>query len=194
MTQATDDKPTAVTNAGCEVLTPDQPRLRQALVPARANDEDPVMCAERALAQLTHEFGGWMQEECARLDAARRQVRQAGLNGANREILFRVAHDLKGNAAILGYPAVAPAADSLCRLLEHAPALQDIPLFLIEQLVDAIRAIVREHGRAESTATAAALNKRLSEVTEEFLAWANRHRPEYLQANCKPPPPPGKAS
>ena len=63
---------------------------------------------------------GWI-DECERLDAARRKVAQQRLHQGNTEALFHAAHDIKGEAATFGFPAVAPAADSLCRLIEHTP-------------------------------------------------------------------------
>ncbi len=36
-----------------------------------------------------------------------------------REALFRAAHDIKGQAATLGFPLAAAVADSLCRLIER---------------------------------------------------------------------------
>jgi chemotaxis protein histidine kinase CheA len=50
--------------------------------------------------------------------------------------LFRAAHDIKGETATFGYQAVTPVADSLCRLLEHAPDIKRIPLALVQQHVD----------------------------------------------------------
>src|SRR5947207_4897713 len=88
-----------------------------------------------------------MDSECERLDAARRELKVKGFTKATREALFHAAHDIKGQGATYGFPAVALPADSLCRLVEHAPDLARIPLTLIDQHVDAVRAIVRESGR-----------------------------------------------
>ena len=110
-----------------------------------------------------------MHDECARLDAARRKVRDNGLSRQTRQELFLAAHDVKGDSGTLGYPEVAAAADSLCRLLEHTPDLTKIPLAIVDQHVDAVRAIVREHGRADIAAIAAALTGKLRAVTDEFL-------------------------
>jgi hypothetical protein len=63
--------------------------------------------------------------------------------------------------------------DSLCRLIEHTPDMQRIPLPLLDQHVDAVRAVVREYGRADLIAAATALTKRLREVTDEFLKTEN---------------------
>src|SRR5262245_32268163 len=37
----------------------------------------------------------------------------------SKDALFHAAHDIKGEAATFGFPAVASAAQSLCRLIEH---------------------------------------------------------------------------
>ena len=100
---------------------------------------------------------------------------------ANKEALFRAAHDIKGEAATFGYPAVASAANSLCRLIEHTPANQRIPLKLIDQHVDAVRAIYREYARSDAKELAGTLTKRLREVTDEFLVRENHDRPEVLE-------------
>ena len=44
-----------------------------------------------------------------------------------------------------------------------------------------MRAIVREHARSDNEEMARTLTHRLREVTEEFLAHENRHRPDYLE-------------
>ena len=126
--------------------------------------------AEKALAELSPEFANWMDSECERLDSARRDAAsKTALTTANKEALFHAAHDIKGEAATFGYPAVASAADSLCRLIEHTPDSSRIPLKLIDQHVDAVRAIYREYARSDAKELAATLTKRLREVTDEFL-------------------------
>jgi HPt (histidine-containing phosphotransfer) domain-containing protein len=126
------------------------------------------------------EFADWMIKECDRLDAARAGIRQNGFNKATTAELFHAAHDLKGDAATFGYPLTAPAARSLCMLLEHSPEHDRIPLLLIDQHVDAVRAIVREYDRPDIEQIATALTMRLTEVSQDFLIRENRHRPGYL--------------
>jgi len=134
-----------------------------------------------------------MNAECDRLEAARREARREGMNKKTHNDLFRAAHDIKGEAATFGYPAVAPVADSLCRLLEHTPDIERIPLALVEQHVDAARAIAREHARADRAGMASALTRRLRDVTDEFLRAANADRPDYLESIFAPPLVPGAA-
>lgn len=183
-----DNKASVVTYADHEVITPPH-KLRKAVSQAATEtpDDDPVARAEQALEQLSSEFSTWMDAECERLDAARREVKAKGFNQLTRDALFLAAHDIKGEAPTFGYPAVAALADSLCRLVEHSPDLDRIPLALVDQHVDAVRAIVRESARPDIDAMALALTNRLRAVTDEFLTHVNRHRPDYLESILGPP-------
>ena len=170
-----------VTYGDHEIIIPEN-KLRRA-VSSRpfAADDDPVARAEAALAALSSEFGTMMDEECARLDKARQNLTNDGFTKANKERIFHAAHDIKGEAATLGFPVVAAAADSLCRLIEYTPDVTRIPLKLVDQHVDAVRAIHREYSRSNAEVLAAALTERLREVTDEYLIFENRDRPDVLE-------------
>jgi chemotaxis protein histidine kinase CheA len=157
-----------------------------ATVAANVSD-DPVARAETALEQLSGEFNAWTYDECERLEAAREDVVRHGLTHKTHGPLFRAAHDIKGEAATFGYPALAAAADSLCRLLEHTPQLTRIPAALVNQHVFAVRAIFREYDRPDLSEMAGALTNRLREVTDEFLEHENSFRPDYLENILAPP-------
>jgi HPt (histidine-containing phosphotransfer) domain-containing protein len=180
-----DEAPAVASFPDHEVITPPN-KLRKAIKPATSRDEDPVARAEQALAELSSEFSTWMQQECDRLDAARRKVVEAGFNKETRQALFHAAHDIKGEAATFGYPAVAAAAESLCRLVEHTPKMESIPLPLVEQHVDAVRAIIREYSSDNAETLAHTLTTRLREVTDEFLIHENKDRPDHLEAILGP--------
>jgi HPt (histidine-containing phosphotransfer) domain-containing protein len=182
---AQDEAPTVATFPDHDVITPPN-KLRKAIKPATARDEDPVVRAELALAELATEFAAWMQQECDRLDMARRRILEIGLNKATRQALFHAAHDIKGEAATFGYPAVAATAESLCRLVEHTPSTEHIPLLLVEHHVDAIRAIIREYSRADAEALAVQLTAALREVTDAYLIKENQGRPDHLEAILGP--------
>jgi HPt (histidine-containing phosphotransfer) domain-containing protein len=182
-----DSTPSITTYADHQVITPPH-RLRHAVVHVPDASDDPVARAEAALARLADEFAGWMQTECERLEAARQDVKRSGFTTQTHDALFRAAHDIKGEAATFGYPAIGGVASSLCRLLEHTPDVSRIPLALVEQHVDAIRAIVREHARGDLAAIAEALTRRLGQVTDEFLRAENGGRPEYLDNILARPP------
>lgn len=180
-------KPTVTTYGDYEKIMPHNP-LRKMVsdVPFDPND-DPVARAERALAELQPQFGNWMDEECDRLDRARHAVKAEGFEKKTHSDLFHAAHDIKGEAATFGFPLVAAAADSLCRLLEHTPDMTKIPMPLVDQHVDSVRAIYREYARSDAREMAAVLTKRLREVTDEVLISQNAHRPDYLDGISGPP-------
>lgn len=165
-----------------EVITPEN-KLRKAvsIEPYLPGEEDPVARAEKALAALEPEFAAWMDSECDRLDKARLTVTKGGFTKSSKEALFHAAHDIKGEAATFGFPLVAAAADSLCRLIEYTPDGNRIPIKLVDQHVDAVRAIYREYSRSDAEELAASLTGRLREVTDEFLIHENRDRPEILE-------------
>jgi HPt (histidine-containing phosphotransfer) domain-containing protein len=185
-------KPDAVTYGDHEIITPDTAKLRKTLRTALPGEPDPIERAEAALAAISGDFSNWMHDECARLDTARRKVGEMGLSTQTRQELFLAAHDLKGDSGTLGYPEVQAAAESLCRLLEHTPDLTKIPLAIVDQHVDAVRAIVREHDRADVAQIAAALTGKLRAVTDEFLLKENQHRPDVLKVIQGPTLVPGE--
>jgi hypothetical protein len=188
------DKPSVATYSDHEVISPPH-RLRRALSNVEVSPADePVARAEQALARLAGEFATWMAEEGERLDDARNAVKAAGFTAATREALFFAAHDIRGDAETLGYPGLTIPAESLCRLIEHTRDMSRIPLSLVDQHVDAVRAIIREGNRPDAEQTVAILTRRLRDVTDEFLAHENRDRLDELADILAPPVVPGEPS
>jgi hypothetical protein len=176
------------TFADHEVILPPN-KLKKAvqkLKPGAKVEFDPVARAEAALAELAGDFGTWMAQECDRLDRARKLLKSAGINQGTRDALFLAAHDIKGQAETFGFPLVAPVADSLCRLIEHTPEMTRLPVSLIDQHVDAVRAITRKNTRGDSEVNAVKLANSLRRVTDEFLVHENRDRPDYLETIVGP--------
>jgi hypothetical protein len=159
------------TFADYEVITPHH-ALAKAIsrLPSDAPEEDPVSRAEQALSTLACEFGTWMDSESERLDRARKAMRRPDGDQDNLRLLYHASHDIKGEAATFGYPLVAPAAESLCRLIEESTDSSRIPFTLVDQHVNAIRAIVREYARPDIEKMAGDLAERLRAVVTDFLA------------------------
>jgi chemotaxis protein histidine kinase CheA len=150
--------------------------------------DDPVARAEQALADLSGEFKGWMRIECDRLSTAHAAIKRDGVNKDRQDEMFRAAHDIKGHAATFGYPTAAAAAESLTRIIEHAPDLAKVPEEIITHHINAILAIFREQKRRDNdkAETADELSKRLRSVADEFLVAVNQDRPEHLEAVLAP--------
>jgi HPt (histidine-containing phosphotransfer) domain-containing protein len=168
------------------VITQPNP-LRKVLRRVAEKDlDDPVARAEKALAGLSGEFKSWMETETDRLAAAHAAILRDGFTKATREELFRAAHDIKGDAATFGFPSAGATAESLCRIIEHAPDLAKVPSDLIAHHINAIRAIVHERTKLDTASTASELSRKLRGVADEYLAHANRDRPEHLEAILSP--------
>src|ERR1043166_4871809 len=105
MAKAKNETPAVTTYADHEVILPPN-KLTKAV-------------AKAALAELANEFPSWMDSECERLLLARSKLGKSARDGSSE--LFRAAHDIKGEAETFGFPHAGQVADSLCRLLEHAP-------------------------------------------------------------------------
>jgi chemotaxis protein histidine kinase CheA len=166
--------------------------LKRAVKRVAENADDPIARAEKALEGLSDEFENWMNKECERLAAAHRSIVAGGLNATTQDELFRAAHDIKGDAATFGFPVAAAAADSLCRLMEHAPDFTKVPNELIAHHVNAIQAIVRENKRFAVTAVADELSKKLRGIADEYLTAVNQDRPEHLEVILGPSLVPGE--
>jgi HPt (histidine-containing phosphotransfer) domain-containing protein len=174
------------------VITQPNP-LRKVLRRVAANDlDDPVARAEKALAGLSGEFKSWMTIEADRLSAAHSAILKNGFTSLTREELFRAAHDIKGDAATFGFPSAGAAAESLCRIIEHAPDLGHVPSDLIAHHINAIQAIVRQRTKLDTASMASELSRQLRGVADEYLTHANRDRPEHLEAILAPSIAPGE--
>ena len=183
------EKPAALqieTFADHHVITQPNP-LRKVLRRVADKDlDDPVARAEKALAGLSGEFKNWMTVESDRLAAAHAATLKDGFTKNSCEELFRAAHDIKGDAATFGFPSAGAAADSLCRIIEHAPDLGKVPAQLIAHHINAIQAIVRERTKLDTLSTASELSRQLRGIADEYLTYANRNRPEHLEAILAP--------
>ena len=168
------------------VITQPNP-LRKVLRRVADDDiDDAVARAEKALADMSGEFKGWMVIESNRLSAAYAVILESSLTKETRDELFRAAHDIKGDAVTFGFPAAGAAAESLCRIIEHAPDLSRVPSELIDHHIKAIEAIVRERTKLNTISMASELSRRLRGVADEYLARVNRDRPEHLEAIMAP--------
>jgi chemotaxis protein histidine kinase CheA len=163
------------------IVTPN--RLKKAVARASPDDRDPIADAEAALVELSAQFAGWMEDECAELDKARHLLHAEGCAEPARQRLFRAAHDIKGHGATFGYPFAADVADSLCRLIEDGAHLSPAPFGVIDQCVDAVRAIIRERDLADADRTAAELAESLPTLVDDHLAVpAGEQAPEAAPA------------
>ena len=169
-----------------QVITQPNP-LRKVLRRVADDDiDDPVARAEKALSDLSGEFRQWMEIEVGRLADAHAAILRNGFTEKARDELFRAAHDIKGDAVTFGYPPAGAVAESLCRIVEHAPDLARVPPDLIAHHINAIQAIVHEHTKLDTISMSNELSQRLRRIADDYLARVNQDRPEHLEAVLAP--------
>ena len=126
-------------------LKPQMPRFKFGGLDASA-----IARAEAALKSLSSNFGEWMNDELAKLEAARDRIRAEGFTTETAENLYFRAHDLKGLGSTYEFPLVTRIATSLCRIL-HDPATRlSAPLALVESHIEAIGNAVRAQIRTDA--------------------------------------------
>ncbi|ADZ70080.1 Hpt domain-containing protein [Polymorphum gilvum] len=154
-----------------EIVTPptDLRKKVRVLSPREAAKFDPVKAAEAALECLSSHFDSWMGKEVDDLFSAWSAIQADGMDKAHLQTLYQAAHNIKGQAQTLGYPLVGSVAANFCHLIESIADSQDLPLPLVGQHVEAIRAMVAENARDDANRTGVALLARLKDVTEDYL-------------------------
>jgi len=158
-------------NSAHEVIEPQNPFKGKVRIVRDADGaamQAAIARADQALGMLSVQFDGWMAEEAERLAAVRDGFHRTNAAPEAAKELFRVAHDLRGQAATLGYPLASRLAESLCHLFDKV-APERIPHVLVDQHVDAIRAVVAERASGDGTPIARTLTERLLDVTNEFV-------------------------
>ena len=130
---------------------------------------DAISRAEQALDDLSVNFDDWMRSETDRLIESRDAAFTTGFAAKEFETLYQAAHNLKGQASTLGYPFADEICASLCRLLDKTADKSRLPRTLVNQHVDAVRALVNERAKGTDNPKASILAKRLRDVTNDFV-------------------------
>lgn len=174
------DLPEFDPESGCQVIAPPDDLRKKAVTPNKgfSNERNAINRAERALEELSVHFGDWMNDEVALLTELRDQLKSEGMSEELLSEMLLRAHDLRGQAATLGFPSAATLCGALCNLIEAVPDKSRIPPIIIDHYVDSVRAIVRENVTNPDNLTAIALIKKLKSVTEEFVAYEIKNAQE----------------
>lgn len=133
-------------------------------------DASAIAKAEAALQAMSSQFGQWLQDEIAKLEAAQKAIHEKGLNAETAEALYFRAHDLKGLGSTYQYPLVTRLAASLCKLLDEPSKRTEAPQVLLDAHIDAIRAVVRDEIQTDEHPTGRVLAETLEAKVADFRA------------------------
>ncbi|CAA7616761.1 Hpt domain-containing protein [Magnetospirillum sp. UT-4] len=125
-------------------------------------DPEALARAEAALQSLSAGYLGWAEADVASLRAG---LAEMGAHpGRRADILprlFRVAHDMKGQAATFDYPLVSDIGNRLCRFIEAHPQPDIAAEARITLLVEAIAEVLDKRLSGDGGAPGRALLDRL---------------------------------
>ena len=133
-----------------------------------AIDPAAIAKAEAALKSLSGNFAQWLNDEIAKLEAARSNVRNEGVTPESMESLYLRAHDLKGLGATYGFPLITRIAGLLCRLIDDKTKRLSAPMSLIDAHIDAIKAAARDDIQTEDHPVGRILVQELEGRVKEF--------------------------
>ena len=127
-----------------------------------------VADADRAIARLSKDYDKHLAEDMTALENYMRAVK-ASPTAANLKTLFRLVHNMRGQAATFGFPLITEVGRSLCLYLLETEDEREVNVDLIEQHVNALRVIYREkiegHGDTLSRQVVEALMKAVETQT-----------------------------
>ncbi len=130
---------------------------------------DPIAAAEMAVDRLSVNFTDWMDDEVKRLMEIWETSRESGFSSETTDVLYRAAHDMRGQASTLGFPNVGKIAGIFCDIID---ALGDrpVPADFLEKYITAISAIARETSAREDNSVATTLAEELAKAGNEMIA------------------------
>ncbi len=87
--------------------------------------------------------------------------------------IYELAHNLKGEGASFGYPAVSRVADLLCRVTEKPGRRSPRRLKVIRVQIDSLKAMVRENVKGSPHGIALEIIQELGVLVDKYLARAS---------------------
>ena len=106
------------------------------------------------------------------LDQINSSLKQLLDDPASREAekrIYELAHNLKGEGASFGYPAVSRVADLLCRVTEKPGQKSPRRLKVIRVQIDSLKAMVRENVKGSPQGIALEVIQALGTLVEKYL-------------------------
>ena len=122
--------------------------------PGGLRPEEAIERARIALVDFRDTYEEWVAEDVKRLKAESNRILAApGQSQPHVERLYRIAHEMRGQAATFGLPLLTEIGNYLCRFVEKMGAPRDRDLEILDLHVEAMRLVVAEGGAPDGPAT-----------------------------------------
>ena len=122
--------------------------------------------ANRVMAAIAKSYPKWLQADLHALTAAYQKLRLAPQDPAARAELFRIAHEIRGQAAGFGYGLAGEAGGSLCYCLNRRETFSEVDLQVIEAHIDAISVCLKQSLKGDGGSVGRELSAELSALIE----------------------------
>jgi hypothetical protein len=130
------------TAAGPNVKIINPPNLLKSKVGSGGFAMGSLEKAAKVIEGLRGEFEEIAKVEVVKLVAAANALVAQPSDLAKRDVVYKIAHELRGQGGSYGYPLVTRFGDQLCRYLDAAAGLDAKSLVVVKATADAIAIVI----------------------------------------------------
>ncbi|MBI1775289.1 MAG: hypothetical protein HYR63_08080 [Proteobacteria bacterium] len=124
----------------------------------------------------THDYRMIAEASLIKMNTSWRQLLAEPHNAETVRRIYEVAHNLRGEGASFGYPAVSSVAGLICRVTEHHEEHHPKRLKVVGVHVDSLKAMVRYNVKGDPNGIALEVISALAILVDLYLGpWALRH-------------------
>jgi len=117
--------------------------LRAKTGPGERVDPARIKAAEKAILEMVGEFRTWALEDVARLRALLVDcLKGRAVIASERENIYDIAHNVKGQGSTFGYTLLTSVADNLCHFLDQQDVLGNDHIPVLMAHTEALKAIL----------------------------------------------------
>ena len=154
------------TAAGPNVQIINPPNLLKSKVGSGGFAMGSLEKAAKVIEGLRGEFEEIAKVEVVKLVAAANALVAQPNDLAKRDVVYKIAHELRGQGGSYGYPLVTRFGDQLCRYLDAASGLDAKSLVVVKATADAIAIVINSKVSGDGGDT----GRNLVEMLDKVLA------------------------
>jgi len=134
-------------------------------------DDDPIDLPDldKVMAELGSQFVARLPAELRDIEDAFAAMRDARGDEEGKKKLFRLVHDLKGQAGSFDYHLITVIGNDLCRFLEHAPEMTPPRLMVVGFFIDAMKRVADKKITGDGGAFGVTMIDALHRMTQKVL-------------------------
>ena len=127
--------------------------------------------AEAAVKQHQNrvDYKSIAQESVDKINVSLKELTDDPASAAAEKRIYELAHNLKGEGASFGYPAVSRVADLLCRVTEKPGKKSQRRLKVIRVQIESLKAMVRENVKGSPSGIALEIIQELAILVDKYL-------------------------